>query len=56
MYNAYPKRIAVKGGKLRAFSANSEPEMLWFDRNNKPSKEIPGANGDDDPEFIAKYA
>ena len=48
MYNAYPKRIAFKGGKLLAFSANSEPEILWFDRNNKPSKEIPGADIEDD--------
>jgi antitoxin component YwqK of YwqJK toxin-antitoxin module len=34
-YNAYPKKIAFKNGKLVAFSANSDSDVLWWDRNDE---------------------
>ncbi|MBR5430774.1 MAG: hypothetical protein IK119_00100, partial [Bacteroidales bacterium] len=40
-YNAYPKQVAFKDGKLLAFSANSTDEVQWWDRNDEPSEGIP---------------
>jgi len=39
-YNAYPKKIAFKNGKLVAFSANSDSEVVWWDRNDEPKPGI----------------
>ncbi len=39
-YNAYPKKIAFKDGKLVAFSANSNYDVLWWDKNDSSSKGI----------------
>jgi len=39
-YNAYPKKIAFKDGKLVAFSANSDSGMVWWDRNDEPREGI----------------
>lgn len=39
-YNAYPKKIAFKNGKLVAFSANSDSEVVWWDRNDEPQSGI----------------
>ena len=35
-YNAYPKQVVFKDGKLLAFSANSESNVLWWSRSDKP--------------------
>ncbi|MBR1602881.1 MAG: hypothetical protein IJ667_05525, partial [Synergistaceae bacterium] len=40
-YNAIPKRIAFKDGKLLAFSANSNKNIKWWDREDSPSDGIP---------------
>ena len=40
-YNAYPKQVAFKGGRLLAFSANSEKNVTWWDRLDKPFEGIP---------------
>lgn len=34
-YNAYPKAIAFQNGKLLAFSANGNDELIWWDRQDK---------------------
>jgi antitoxin component YwqK of YwqJK toxin-antitoxin module len=39
-YNAYPKKIAFKNGKLVAFSANSDSDVLWWDRNDEAHEGI----------------
>ena len=36
-YNAIPKAIAFQNGKLLAFSANSNDEFVWWNRNDKKS-------------------
>lgn len=55
-YNAYPKRIAFKNGKLLAFCAGSENIITWWNREDKQSRNIPGTNVKDDLDFILKYA
>lgn len=40
-YSAYPKRVAFKDGKLLAFSANSEDEVVWWDRQDEAHEGIP---------------
>jgi antitoxin component YwqK of YwqJK toxin-antitoxin module len=39
-YNAYSKGIAFKNGKLVAFSANSDIDILWWDRNDEAHEGI----------------
>lgn len=36
-YNAYPKRVAFKDGKLLAFFANDEDTPVWWDRLDRPN-------------------
>ena len=56
LYNAYPKRIAFKNGKLFAFSAGKHKQHVeWWDRNDKSHYVIPGSNAVDDVEFLKKY-
>lgn len=41
-YNAYPKQVAFKDGKLLAFSANDDKRVrLWWDRQDSPHYDIP---------------
>lgn len=40
-YNAYPKQVAFKGGRLLAFSANSAKNVAWWDRLDKPFEGVP---------------
>lgn len=40
-YNAYPKQVAFKDGKLLAFSANDSSEKVWWDRQDEPWEGIP---------------
>ena len=55
-YNAYPKRIAFKNGKLLAFSAGNEKQHVeWWDKNDEPHSTIPGSNAMDDIEFLKKH-
>ena len=55
-YNAYPKRIAFKNGKLLAFSAGDEKNHVeWWDKNDKPHYTIPGSNALDDIEFLKRH-
>ena len=56
LYNAYPKRIAFKNGKLFAFSAGKHKQHVeWWDRNDKSHYDIPESNAVDDVEFLKKY-
>ena len=56
LYNAYPKRIAFKNGKLFAFSAGKYKQHVeWWDRNDKSHYVIPKSNSVDDIEFLKKY-
>ena len=56
LYNAYPKRIAFKNGKLFAFSAGKYKQHVeWWDRNDKSHYTIPESNAVDDVEFLKKY-
>ena len=36
-YDAYPKRVAFKDGKLLAFFANDEDTPVWWDRLDRPN-------------------
>lgn len=38
-YNAFPKRVAFKNGRLLAFSAGNRRQRVWWDRFDKPSEE-----------------
>ena len=40
-YDALPKRVAFKDGKLLAFMGTSGEEEQWWDRNDKPHAGIP---------------
>ena len=40
-YNAYPKRVVFKDGRLVAFSANDKSEVVYWDRQDMPHAEIP---------------
>ena len=40
-YTAYTKQVAFKNGKLVAFSANSNEERLWWDRQDSSHRGIP---------------
>ena len=40
-YDAYPKKVAFKDGKLLAFCANSSDAETWWDRNDEPNDGIP---------------
>ena len=40
-YNAYPKQVVFKNGKLLAFSANRSRERVWWDRMDESHKGIP---------------
>lgn len=40
-YNAYPKQVAFKDGKLLAFSANDRSTRLWWDRKDESHYGIP---------------
>lgn len=40
-YNAYPKQVAFKDGKLLAFSANDRATRLWWDRKDESHYGIP---------------
>lgn len=40
-YNAYPKQVAFKDGRLLAFGANDRQERIWWDRLDKPHDGIP---------------
>ena len=56
LYNAYPKRIAFKNGKLFAFSAGKHKQHVeWWDRNDDSHYYIPESNAVDDIEFLKKY-
>ena len=56
LYNAYPKRIAFKNGKLFAFSAGKHKQHVeWWDRNDKSHYNIRESNAVDDVEFLKKY-
>jgi len=39
-YNAYPKQVAFKDGKLLAFSANNRNQTLWWDRSDAPHGDV----------------
>lgn len=53
LYNAYPKRIAFKNGKLFAFSAGEDEQHVeWWDRNDKSHYDIPESNAVDNVEFL----
>ena len=55
-YNAYPKRIAFKNGKLLAFSAGDNKQHVeWWDKNDESHNAIPESNAVDDIEFLKKY-
>ena len=55
-YNAYPKRIAFKNGKLLAFSAGNEKQHVqWWDKNDESHNAIPESNAVDDIEFLKKH-
>ena len=55
-YNAYPKRIAFKNGKLLAFSAGNEKQHVqWWDKNDESHYVIPGSNAVDDMDFLKKH-
>lgn len=52
-YSAYPKRIAFKSGKLLAFSAGDEKQLVeWWDKNDISHHTIPGSKAADDIEFL----
>ena len=56
LYNAYPKRIAFKNGKLFAFSAGKHKQHVeWWDRDDESHYDIPESNAVDDIEFLKKY-
>lgn len=40
-YNAYPKQVAFKNGKLVAFSANDRKKRVWWDRMDQLLDGIP---------------
>lgn len=40
-YNAYPKQVAFKDGKLLAFSANDTHTRVWWDRQDQSHYGIP---------------
>ena len=40
-YNAYPKQVAFKDGKLLAFSANDSHTRVWWDRQDQSHYGIP---------------
>ncbi len=40
-YDAYPKQVAFRNGKLLAFSANNRDERLWWDRMDAAHSGIP---------------
>ena len=55
-YDAYPKRIAFKNGKLLAFSAGDEKNYVeWWDKNDKSHDAIPGSKAVDDIEFLKRH-
>jgi len=39
-YNAYPKQVAFKDGKLLAFSANDSKRVQWWDRTDAPHDSV----------------
>lgn len=41
IYNAIPKRVAFKDGKLLAFSANNTKDVIWWDRLDRRFDNIP---------------
>jgi len=40
-YNGIPKRVAFYEGRLIAFSANDSNNVVWWDKQDKPTKGIP---------------
>ena len=55
-YNAYPKRIAFKNGKLLAFSAGDKKQRVeWWDKNDESHYTIPGSDVMDDIEFLKRH-
>ena len=55
-YDAYPKRIAFKNGKLFAFSAGKYKQHVeWWDKDDKPHYTVPENNAVDDIEFLKKH-
>ena len=56
VYGEMPKRAAFRGGKIFAFSASDKKDTVqWWDKNDHGHLNIPGANVDDDVEFLEKY-
>lgn len=45
-YNAYPKHVAFQNGKLIAFSANSQPETIWWDMSDYQHDKLIAYNDD----------
>ena len=55
-YNKTPKRAAFHGGKIFAFSAsNKRYTVLWWDKSNSSTYDIPGVNVLDDVDFLKQY-
>jgi len=54
-YNAYPKKIAFKNGKLVAFSANSDSDVVWWDRNDEPHEGIETTSDLGDNKILTVY-
>ena len=55
-YDQSPKRVAFRGGRIFAFSATEQKNLvLWWDKNNDEHEGIPGAGVEDDVEFLEKY-
>lgn len=54
-YDAYPKRVAFRGGKIFSICANSDKTVLWFDMRNMEWPNIPDHNCTDDQSFIDKH-
>lgn len=46
-YSYYPKHIAFQNGKLIAFSANDQPQTVWWDRQDDWSDELKLKNGEE---------
>lgn len=46
-YSGYPKHIAFQNGKLIAFCANENHNIIWWDRNDKKHNDIPLQNGNE---------
>ena len=40
-YDAYPKQVAFRNGKLLAFSANDNNKRVWWDRQDAPHEGFP---------------